>query len=218
MVQYLPKGGCFEGRQSPRAYRSASFFFLFEKVLVINLWKHTVSTIAASIAVLTSLIGWSGILLNSRPFLAVYTVFLWITFMFVITPGYMTYKRREFNLEGKLNSQWSKGIGTIGRLRIQNQLVCCGYFSPFVEATVSQSCYSRSTLPGCKGPFLVFQRMILERWYEAAFALVPLHLVIFVVALLCSNHITYRFGKGMMPKAYRLEWKSVAMILDSYAR
>lgn len=197
-----------------------TWFNIFPKADVIRVANRPeliVSTAAAGIAVIASVIGWSGILLNSRPFLAIYTLLLWVTFMFVLTPGYITYKRREFNLEGKLNAQWSTGIGTIGRLRIQNQLDCCGYFSPFVEATVSQSCYSRSILPGCKGPYLAFQRMILEIWYEAAFALVAPELVIFVVALLCSNHITYRFGKGMMPKAYRLEWKSVAMILDSYA-
>ncbi|GJJ14324.1 hypothetical protein Clacol_008588 [Clathrus columnatus] len=197
-----------------------TWFNIFPKADVIrvaNRLELIVSTVAASFAVLTSLLGWSGILLNSRPFLAVYVLFIWISFMFLITPGYITYKRREFNLEGKLDLQWSRGIGVVGRLRIQNELLCCGYFSPFVEATVSQSCYSRSTLPGCKAPFLGFQRMILERWYEVVFLLVPVNLVIFVVALLCSNHITYRFGKGMMPKAYRLEWKSVAMILDNYA-
>ena len=36
--------------------------------------------------------------------------------------------------------------------------------------------------------------------------------------LLRSNHITYRFGKGMMPKAYRLSMNSMAVIMGNYAK
>jgi len=195
-----------------------------------NVWTHAdiirvgnpteliLSTVAASFGLLTALIGWSGILLNNRAFLAVYTLFLWITFGLLVAPGYVTFKKKTFNLEGKINSQWSTGIGLTGRLRIQNQLHCCGYFSPFVEATVSQTCYSRSNLPGCKGGYLRFERKVLTTWYTVAFALVPLQLACMVSALLCSNHVTYRFGKGMMPKAYRLDLGSMAVIMDNYAQ
>lgn len=177
-----------------------------------------VSTVAASVGILTSLIGWSGLLLNNRAFMGVYTLLLWVTFGLLVTPGYLTYKRITFNLEGKVNSQWSRALGVEGRLRIQNELNCCGYYSPFVEATISQACYARSTLAGCKGPYIDFQRFLLQRWYIASFALVPLQLACIYAALLCSNHITYRFGKGMMPKAYRLNQESMAVILDNYAK
>jgi hypothetical protein len=176
-----------------------------------------VSTIAACFGVLTFIIGWAGILLNNRSFLAVYTFLLWITFAWLVVPGYVSYRRRAFNLEGKVNAQWSRALGASGRLRIQTQLECCGYFSPFVEATVSQTCYARTILPGCKGPYLDFQRMVLGRWFVVAFSIVPLHIGVMVVGLLCSNHVTYRFGKGMMPKAYRLSPKSMAVIMDNYA-
>ena len=72
------------------------------------------------IIVFTSLIGYAGILLNNRAFLAVYTLLLWISFALLVTPGYMAYKQRTFNLEGKINSQWSRSLGTSGRLRIQD--------------------------------------------------------------------------------------------------
>ncbi|CCO26999.1 tetraspanin Tsp2 family [Rhizoctonia solani AG-1 IB] len=195
-----------------------------------NVWTHAdivrvgntteliLSTVAASFGLLTAVIGWSGILLNNRAFLAVYTLFLWITFGLLVAPGYVTYKKKTFNLEGKINAQWSTGIGLTGRLRIQNQLHCCGYFSPYVEATISQTCYSRSPLPGCKGEYLRLERNVLTSWYTAAFALVPLQLACMVGALLCSNHVTYRFGKGMMPKAYRLDLNSMAVIMDNYAQ
>lgn len=194
-----------------------------------NVWTHAdiirvgntteliISTTAASLAVFTSLIGWSGIILNNRAFLAWYTFLLWICFALLVTPGYITYKKRTFNLEGKINAQWSRSLGIAGRLRVQNQLRCCGYFNPFVEATVSQTCYARSVLPGCKGPYLKFERTVLERWYTVIFSVVPAQLLVMITALLCSNHVTYRFGKGMMPKAYRLNMNSMAVIMDNYA-
>jgi hypothetical protein len=127
------------------------------------------------------------------------------------------YKKFAFNLEGKVNKQWSSGLGGAGRLRIQNQLGCCGYFSPFVEATVSASCYARSIIPGCKKPYLDFEKTVLQRWYVIAFACVPVTVLAIVAGLLCSNHVTYRFGKGMMPKAYRLSASSMNFIMNSYA-
>ena len=177
-----------------------------------------ISTIAACMGIVTSLIGWAGILLNNRGFLAWYTFLLWICFAFLVTPGYITYRKRTFNLEGKLNKQWSQDLGALGRLAIQNQLECCGYFSPFVLATVSQTCYARSILPGCKAPYMKYERAILQRWFTIAFSLVPLHLFVMISALLCSNHVTYRFGKGMTPKAYRLDLSSMAVIMDNYAK
>ena len=148
-----------------------------------------VSTLAASVGIVTSLLGWAGILLNNRGFLAVYNVLLWVMLAMIAAPGYLTYKRRTFNLEGKVNAQWSRNLGLNGRLRIQNSLNCCGYFSPFVEATVSQTCYARSILPGCKDSYLKFERKVLERWYIVAFAIVPVHIAGIFAALLCSNRI-----------------------------
>jgi hypothetical protein len=40
--------------------------------------------------------------------------------------------------------------------------------------------------------------------WSAAFGVSVLHLVNVVVALLCANHITERFGMGITPKKYRL--------------
>ncbi|KAJ7717394.1 hypothetical protein B0H16DRAFT_1897984 [Mycena metata] len=65
---------------------------------------------------------------------------------------------------------------------LQSVLGYCGYFSPFVEATVSATC------PAIMAP-----------------------------GLLCSNHVTYRFAKGMMPKAYRLSREAMAVIREQYA-
>lgn len=197
-----------------------AWFDVWENADVVragNRPELVLSTLAASMAVFTSIIGWAGLFLNNRSFLAIYTFFLWIAFIFLVIPGYITYKKATFNLEGKINKQWSSGLGGAGRLRIQNRLGCCGYFSPYVEATVSSTCYARSVLPGCKKPYLDFERVVLNRWFVIVFACVPVTIMAIVSGLLCSNHVTYRFGKGMMPKAYRLSANSMAMIMDSYA-
>lgn len=169
-------------------------------------------------AVITSMLGLSGLFLNNRPFLAAYSFLCWIAFATLVVPGYITYKRRAFDLQGKLNLQWSRELDLSARLRIQNELECCGYFNPFVEAAVSQWCYSRSQFPGCAGPFLQFEREVLEIWYTTVFSIVPVQIGIMVTGLLCSNHVTYRFGKGMMPKPYRLSLVSMAIMMEKYAR
>ena len=197
-----------------------TWFDVWEKSDVIrigNTPELILSTTTAIFGLLTSLIGWAGILLNNRGFLAWYTFMTWVTFALLVTPGYMAYKRHTFNLEGKINAQWSRDFSTEGRLLVQNQLNCCGYFSPFVEATVSQTCYARSLLPGCKGPYLKFEKDLLLLWYEVVFGLVPIQILIMVAGLLCSNHVTYRFGKGMMPEAYRLNVNSMSAIMENYA-
>ncbi|KAJ3799802.1 hypothetical protein GGU11DRAFT_775592 [Lentinula aff. detonsa] len=196
-----------------------TWFDVFQNADVIRVGNRTeliFSTLAATFGLLTAVIGWAGILLNNRGFLAVYTFFLWITFAFLVVPGYLTYKKRTFNLEGKLNAQWSRALGAEGRLRIQNRLQCCGWFSPFVEATISQTCYARSILPGCKLAYLNLQRHILKKWYTISFGLVPLQLGAIIAGLLCSNHVTYRFGKGMMPKRYQLNSNAMKVIVDNY--
>ncbi|KAJ7618529.1 hypothetical protein FB45DRAFT_755781 [Roridomyces roridus] len=207
------------GALAALAFILTAWFDVWEHADVVragNSLELIFSTVAAGMAVFTAIIGWAGIVLNNRGFLAFYTFFLWISFALLVVPGYLTYKKYTFNLEGKLNKQWSD-FHANSRLRIQNALGCCGYFSPFVEATVSPRCYSRTTLPGCKAPYLAFEKKLLKRWYIIVFGAVPVNIGLIVVGLLCSNHVTYRFGKGMMPKAYRLSPDSMAVIMNSYA-
>ena len=78
------------------------------------------STVGASLCTFTALLGYSGIMLNNRAFLAVYTFLLWVCLAFICAPGYLSYKQKTFNLEGKINLQWSRNLGTEGRLNIQN--------------------------------------------------------------------------------------------------
>jgi len=159
-----------------------------------------------SLCVIVSIIGWAGILLNNRSFLSIYTFLLWIAFIFIVAPGYLAYKKRTFNLSGKMNQLWSTGLSLSDRQAVQRSLKCCGYYSPFIEAAAdSLRCYARSTLPGCKGSLITFERKALQLIYVCSFAIVPCHLAVIVISLLCSDHITYRFGKGVTPKEYRVD-------------
>ncbi|KAF7356143.1 Tetraspanin Tsp2 [Mycena venus] len=186
-------------------------------IRVANRTELVFSTLAAAVAVFTCVFGWAGVMLNNRSFLAFYCFFLWFSFAFLVTPGYLTYRRHHLNLEGKVNFEWSETFDIDARRRIQNALGCCGYFNPYVEASISATCYARSVLPGCKGPFFSFEHHLLKTWYITVFSLVAFHITLIAASLLCSNHVTYRFGKGMMPKAYRLNAEAVAAIMDNYA-
>jgi hypothetical protein len=166
-------------------------------------------TLAASILLFTSLVGMSGTLLNSRPILAVYTLLLWPALAALLAVGYISYHRATFSLDHKLNLSWSQYYTPLGRLLIQNSLHCCGFYSALHEATFSKRCYPRTSLPGCKGKLYRFDRENLAAIWMAVFSLVPLHLINILVALLCANHVTRTFGKGITPKRYRLSSEDV---------
>ncbi|KAJ7258733.1 hypothetical protein B0H12DRAFT_1014784 [Mycena haematopus] len=161
-------------------------------------------TLAGSLLIFTSLVGLSGVLLNSRSILAVYTVLLWPALISLTAIGYVAYKRATFSLDRKLNLSWSQFYTPLGRLLIQDSLRCCGFYSPLHEATPSKRCYPRASLPGCKGKLYRFEAANLALVWSTVFSLVPLHLLNVLVALLCSNHVTDTFRRGITPKKYRL--------------
>ncbi|KAJ7681477.1 hypothetical protein B0H17DRAFT_942963, partial [Mycena rosella] len=161
-------------------------------------------TLAGALLVFTALVGFCGVFLDSRPLLAVYTLLLWPAFAALAAIGYVAYKRATFALDHKLNLSWSQYYSPLGRLVIQESLRCCGYYSALHEATPSARCFPRTALPGCKGKLFRFERANLALVWAAAFSLVPLHLLNVLVALLCANHVTARFGEGIMPRRYRL--------------
>jgi hypothetical protein len=175
-------------------------------------------TLAASIMVFTALVGVSGVFLNSRPILAVYTLLLWPAFMSLVAVGYVSYRRATFSLDHKLNQSWSQYYTPLGRLLIQNSLRCCGFYSPLHEGTPSKRCYPRTPLPGCKGKLYRFEHENLGMVWSAAFTLSALHIINIVVALLCANHTTRAFGKGITPKQYRLSSGDVRADADKILR
>jgi hypothetical protein len=188
----------------------STYFPNSSALLVVNRTEIILGTIAMALCIITAIIGWTGILLNNRAFLSVYALMLWVSFAFILAPGYIAYKRRTFNLAGKMNHLWSRELTLSGRRMVQTVLKCCGYYSPFIEAAADGNrCYARSALPGCKGPLIEFERSALLNIYAVAFSLVPAHLACVVITMLCANHITYRFGKGITPKRYRIDDQTI---------
>ncbi|PWN93856.1 hypothetical protein FA10DRAFT_283479 [Acaromyces ingoldii] len=181
-----------------RGWRGAEVSMIVDVDLLILL------SLACFICLLTSIVGLSGSLLNSRPILALYTFLLWPCLVSKLVVGYISYKRANFRLDRKLNMVWSRYLTNLDRLRIQENLQCCGYYSPLHQATFSRMCYPRTNLPGCKGPLFAAESLSLRRLYRATFSLVFVHLVNILVSLLCSNHVNVNFGKGLTPRRYRL--------------
>ncbi|KAF9453134.1 hypothetical protein P691DRAFT_659219 [Macrolepiota fuliginosa MF-IS2] len=161
-------------------------------------------TLASSILVVAALTGLAGTLLSSRPILAIYALLLWPSLISMAAIGYTAYKRATLALDHKLDMSWSQYYTPLGRLLIQNSLMCCGWSSPGHEGTPSRSCYPRTPLPGCKGPLTRFEQMNLQLVWSTVFSLVFMHLVNIVVVMLCANHVTKTFGSGITPKRYRL--------------
>lgn len=161
-------------------------------------------TLAASLLLAASLVGATGTILNSRPILAMYAILLWPSLASLLSVGYMSYKRAVFAPDRKLNLAWSEWYTSLGRQIIQDSLSCCGYYNPAHEAAFGSRCFPLTTMPGCKGALLRFESSNLTAVWTTIFSVVPLHLVNIVISLLCANHVTRTFGKGLMPKMYRL--------------
>ncbi|KAF9568755.1 hypothetical protein CPC08DRAFT_624895 [Agrocybe pediades] len=161
-------------------------------------------TLAGTLTLVTACIGIAGTLLNSRPVLAAYTFLLWPCLLSILSVGYTSYRRAHLSLDHKLNFSWSRYYTVLGRRIIQDALGCCGYYSSMHEASPSKGCYLRTPLPGCKAKLFDFERTTLRAIWRTIFSVAPLHILNIVVALLCANHVTYVWGKRVMPKQYRL--------------
>ncbi|KAF8460466.1 hypothetical protein DFH94DRAFT_633952 [Russula ochroleuca] len=161
-------------------------------------------TFSSSLSLLASLVGITGTLLNSRPILAVYVLLLFPSFLSFVSVGYLTYKKANFSLDAKVSEAWHLWYSPGARTVLQGALGCCGWSSPLHGAAASGVCYARSPLAGCHGPLMRFERDILSSVAATVFSLVPMHLANIFVGLLCANHVTDRFGKGITPRRYRL--------------
>ncbi|KAG1151866.1 hypothetical protein G6F37_010902 [Rhizopus arrhizus] len=161
------------------------------------------------ICLFTSLVGYTGIMLNNRAILTFYNLLLWPCFGIIAAIGYTAYRKNKWNLEGKLSYQWHYKLDSDGRARIQANLHCCGYksFSDYHER--SNKCFPRTLLPGCKFKYQTFTKEALTITWIVAFSMIPLHLFVLFSGLLCSNHINRKFGKGLPPKIYRLDYQGI---------
>jgi hypothetical protein len=163
------------------------------------------------------MVGITGTLLNSRPILAVYVLLLFPSFLSFVSVGYLTYKKANFSLDAKVSEAWHHWYSPSARTVLQGVLGCCGWSGPLHGAAASGTCYPRSPLPGCHGPLVRFERDVLSSVAGTVFSLVPLYLGHIFVGLLCANHVTHRFGKGITPAQYRLTAHDILLSAGSAA-
>ncbi len=163
-----------------------------------------VITVSATFLVSTSIMGMAGVFMNLRPLLAIYTFLLWLNLMVILSVGYTAYKRLTFNFERKLNFAWSHLYTLQGKRIVQDSFGCCGFYNTVYEAAPTKRCYVRAPVAGCRNALYDFEYRNLTIVWKVAFLLAGLHIVNVVVTLLCSNHITNSFGKGLTPPRYRL--------------
>lgn len=45
--------------------------------------------------------------------------------------------------------------------------------------------------------------------WTVAFSMIPVHLLVLFSALMCSNHVNEKFGKGLPPKLYHVDYKEI---------
>ncbi|KAH9960152.1 hypothetical protein BC827DRAFT_1133658 [Russula dissimulans] len=173
-------------------------------VLITDSPALTLLTFSSFLLLLASLVGITGTLLNSRPILAVYVLLLFPGFLSFISVGYVTFKKANFSLDAKVGEAWNLWYSPSARTVLQGALGCCGWSGPLHVAVASGTCYTRSPLPGCHGPLVRFEHDALSSAAGTVFSLVPIHLANIFVGLLCANHVTHRFGKGITPARYRL--------------
>ncbi|KAL1915499.1 uncharacterized protein VTP21DRAFT_6623 [Calcarisporiella thermophila] len=189
-------------------------------------------TAVSVLCIITSLIGYTGIMLNNRKILTIYNMLLWPCFALILAIGYVAYRkakvtdnmelvrgfsiflasnhhgiRAKWNLEAKLSYQWHRKFTTTDRLRMQANLHCCGYrtFDDYSER--SNRCFPRTLLPGCKFKYTQFTTQVLFITWVTAFTVVVFHIFVIFSALLCSNQINRTFGKHLPPKMYHLNFQ-----------
>lgn len=196
-------------------------------LLFILAWQHadvtlvtspdilTLATLLSILLLLAACLGGAGTLLKSRQLLALYTLLLIPSLIALLSIGYIAYKRANFAPASKISFAWSRHYTQAGRLVIQNSLGCCGLDDPEHDGVLSQQCYPRSMLEGCKVALWSHEVAVLSEVYTTLFAvLLPVHLLHIVAALLCVNHVDERFGKGIMPKQY---WLSEADVSEAWS-
>ncbi|RUP46680.1 tetraspanin Tsp2 [Jimgerdemannia flammicorona] len=174
------------------------------EALILNLMLS-----AGSICLFTSLLGYIGIILNSRSILTAYNVLMWPCFALIASIGYVAYRKalpsRPTILYKRLSQAWHDFFSPQDRKVVQAYLHCCGLkeFRDFPEP--SNKCFPRTLLPSCQHKLHDITAQGLKIVYISAFSLIPAHLIILISALMCAHHIDRRFGKGLPPKMYRVE-------------
>ncbi|CDS06306.1 hypothetical protein LRAMOSA08834 [Lichtheimia ramosa] len=157
-------------------------------------------TFAASVlCVITACVGLVGVWRKDRRILGIYALLLWPCFALIATVGYLSYKADTWNLRAQLGTRWRHEFTDQDHIALQDNLHCCGFENPSDHATYYDRCFTESLLPGCSYKFYLFEHDFLVKAWTTTFALVPLHVIVIIISLLCSNHVDHLFGSRSRP-------------------
>ncbi|KAI9254004.1 hypothetical protein BDA99DRAFT_443099 [Phascolomyces articulosus] len=168
-------------------------------IVVANRDILAVTFTAAFLAVITSIVGLVGIRWKDRRVLGIYALLLWPCFALLSAVGYLSYKGDVWNLRAKLGMQWRYDFSPQDQIALQDNLHCCGFDNPHDHATYFARCWPESLLPGCDYKFYLFEHYFLTKTYIVTFCLVPVHIMIIIISLLCANHVDHLFGTRPRP-------------------
>ncbi|GAN10921.1 conserved hypothetical protein [Mucor ambiguus] len=200
LCTYFKRKSSVALRQSTQAH---SYLVVYQRALVFLIGEATI-------------VNWfTAIILNNRPLLAVYNLLMWPCLGMIAAIGYTAYRKSKWNIEGKLSYQWHYQLDSLGRANIQANLHCCGYktFADYHER--SNKCYPRTLYPGCKYKYQNLTMDSLRITWTVAFSMIPVHLLVLFSALMCSNHVNDKFGKGLPPKLYHIDYKEIMAVTPS---
>ncbi|KAI8148380.1 hypothetical protein BJV82DRAFT_506158 [Fennellomyces sp. T-0311] len=174
----------------------------YQRAIVISIANSDILAVtftASLLAVLTSIVGLVGVVRKDRRILGIYCLLLWPCFALLSAVGYLSYKGDVWNLRAKLGMQWRYHFSPDDRIALQDNLHCCGFDNPQDHAAYFARCWPESLLPGCDYKFYLFEHYFLLKTYTVTFSLIPVHILIIVVSLLCSNHVDHLFGSRPRP-------------------
>ncbi|RUS14954.1 tetraspanin Tsp2 [Endogone sp. FLAS-F59071] len=236
IVKALPNPHALAGRRKPLNWTPHKWFLLTANTLLLlyslflivvslvtylGLWKFAAVTMITEMVTLnilfsaglscliTSIIGYIGIMLNNRAILTIYNLLLWPCFVNIAAIGYFAYRgilpSTPSVLYQRHSRAWHHFMSPRDRLVIQSYLHCCGY-REFVDLPErSGQCFPRTIMPSCRHKLYDLTVSTMQVVYIGAFSIIPAHIFVIAMALLCSRHVDRRFGKGLPPKIYRVE-------------
>ncbi|KAK9721876.1 hypothetical protein K7432_003105 [Basidiobolus ranarum] len=172
-----------------------------EVVLIVSHSTVILLTTVSSCAVAIAIMGYFGVFFNNRKILTIYTVLLWPMMGGIASIGYVTYKFSLWHLQSKLDHRWSDYSQEEIR-HLQANLHCCGFENTNDRAEITNKCNpgGLTKLSGCRYKLTNFVANTLKITYITAFSFLIPHLFVLFSALLCSNHITEKFGTEPAPK------------------
>ncbi|KAL9538555.1 hypothetical protein MBANPS3_010845 [Mucor bainieri] len=101
--------------------------------------------------------------------------------------AYLAYSETTWDLKTQLGMQWRYDFTADEHYALQENLHCCGFENSSDHAKYKSSCSQESLLQGCHEKLYTFESYFLTKVYTICFALIPVHMLIVVMALMYAR-------------------------------